>query len=67
MKTTLGMFVFLVVISSIVGGFLWPYSINTWLLFVGKHPAVHFWQGMLLGVIPYFGYDSNPVAVLTWI
>ena len=54
-------------LSFIVGGFLWTYTINSWLAYVGKEPGIVFWQGGLIGLVPYLGQVSIPVAVITWI
>lgn len=56
-----------VLISAIVGGFCWTYSINTVLGFFGRPKTVKFWQGTLIGFIPYFGQVSIPVSVVIWI
>ena len=64
-----GCLVILVVlaISAAVGGFCWPYALNKWLVFFGKEPKVVFWQGALLGFVPWLGQASIPFAVLTWV
>ena len=54
-------------ISSIIGGFLWPYTINSWLLFFNKEASIVFWQGCLLGLAPFIGQASIPAAIITWI
>ena len=54
-------------ISGIIGGFLWTYVINTWLVYFGYIPCVVFWHGFLLGIIPYIGYYSVPIAIITFI
>lgn len=54
-------------VSALIGVFTWPYTINTWLLFVHKDPAIVWWQGLLLGFVPGLGQLSLPLAVLTWI
>jgi hypothetical protein len=47
-----------------VGGFCWTYSINSWLGFFHKTPAVKFWQGALIGFVPVLGQASLPVAII---
>ena len=59
--------VIILLISGVVGGFCWPYALNEWLVFLGKEPSVTFWQGVVLGVIPYLGQASIVIAVVTWI
>lgn len=54
-------------IMGIIGGFLFPYSINSWLVFFGKEPVMVFWQGFILGIIPYTGKISIPFAVVTFV
>lgn len=66
-KSGCGCVVILIFINSILGAFCWPYTINTWLVFIGKEPSVVWWQGVLLGSIPYFGTITLPAAVITWI
>ena len=68
MKTfTFGIILFTFLISALIGGFTWTYSLNMWLEFFGKEPSIVFWQGMLLGFAPYLGQISIPVAIITWI
>ena len=59
----------LIVLSlcALVGAFCWPYTINAWLVFLGKPAAVVWWQGALLGLAPVTGWASIPAAVVTWI
>lgn len=57
----------ILVISGLIGGFLWPYTINAWLVFFGKAPSVVFWHGVLIGFCPWLGQASIPAAVVTWI
>lgn len=54
-------------ISAAIGAFTWPYTINSWLIFFGKSPVVTWWQGALLGFVPWLGQASIPAAVITWI
>ena len=56
-----------VFISILVGTFLWPYTINSWMEHVGKEGTVVWWQGALLGLVPILGPLSIPAAVVTWI
>lgn len=59
--------VILLVISAVIGGFLWPYTLNAWLVYAGKAAVVKFWHGALLGFCPWIGQLSIPLAVITWI
>ena len=54
-------------VSAGVGSLCWPYTLNTWLIFFGKEPVIVWWQGALLGIVPYFGQVSVIAAVMTWI
>lgn len=69
MRVQVGCFTFLLifVISAIIGGFCWTYTINTWLLFAGKTATIAWWQGALIGLVPGLGQLSFPAAALTWI
>ena len=60
-------FVFVMLIGAAIGAFTWPYTINTWLVFLGKAPAIVWWQGSLLGFVPVLGHASIPAAVITFI
>lgn len=65
----IGLMAFLVIliVSAIIGGFLWPYSISTLGHFFGKSVHVSFGKGALLGLCPVIGQLSIPVAVIVWI
>ena len=63
----LGSWLFFQLICALIGGWLWPYTINTWLIFFGKQPVIHFWYGAVLGFIPFIGQATVPVAAITWI
>lgn len=54
-------------IGALVGAVCWPYTINTWLVFFGKEAVIVWWQGALLGFVPFVGQASIPAAVVTWI
>lgn len=66
---SLGILPIIIVLSifGIIGGFCFPYALNSWLVFFGKAPTVVFWQGFLLGIIPYIGQSSIPIAIITFI
>ena len=55
------------VIMGIIGSFLWPYSVNTWLEFLGKDTALSGTQGFFLGMIPGIGWSSIAIAFATFI
>lgn len=59
--------IFILTLSGIIGAFCWPYTINSWLVFFGKAPNVVWWQGFILGYVPYFGQISIPAAIFTWL
>lgn len=61
------MILILLIISAAVGAIVWPYTLNSWLIFFGKEPTVVWWHGALLGFCPYVGQASVPAAVITWI
>lgn len=65
-----GLGTFLVVgfaISFAIGAILWPYTINSWLIYSGKPPCIEWWMGGLMGFIPGFGQSCIPAAVITFI
>lgn len=51
----------------LIGGWCWPYAIDSWLIWAGKEACVCWWHGFLLGCAPGFGYLALPAAVITWI
>lgn len=67
LKLGMGTVVFALLVSALIGGFAWTYSLNTWLVFFDKEPIIVFWQGMLLGLAPVVGQSSIIVAIITWI
>jgi len=54
-------------ISAVIGAVLWPYTINTWLVYFGKQPVFTWYYGAILGFIPFIGQLTIPLAVITWI
>lgn len=67
MKIGIFGFLFIMFICAVVGAFLWPYSINSWLVFFNKPATVVWWHGAILGFCPFIGQVTIPVAVVTWI
>lgn len=67
MKISLTGIAIVMLISAVIGALLWPYSINSWLLFVGKPASITWWQGALIGFIPFIGQATIPVAFITWV
>lgn len=59
-------FLFLLIALAILGAWLWPYTLNTWLVFIGKPASIVWWQGALLGVAPYVSRMTIPAAIGTW-
>ena len=57
----------IMVISALIGAVLWPYTINTWLVYVHREPSLVWWQGALLGFCPFIGQLTIPVAIITFI
>lgn len=60
-------FVFVFGIFAVLGAVLWTYTINAWLVFLGKAATVVWWQGALLGIVPYLGQFCIPAAFITFI
>ncbi len=50
-----------------LGSWLWPYTINTWLAYAGKPPAIEWWMGGLMGLVPGIGQSCIPAAFITFI
>ena len=54
-------------VGFILGAILWPYSIETWGNYFGKHLEIAWYVGGVLGMLPVFGQASVPIAIITWI
>lgn len=54
-------------VFGLIGALAWPYTLNTWLVFIGKEAAIQWWDGFLLGMFPVIGQFSIPAAAITWI
>ena len=67
MKLTALGCVFVMIICAAIGALLWPYTINTWLVYAGKAPKFLWWHGALLGFCPGVGQLTVPAAVVTWV
>lgn len=50
----------------LLNGWLWPYIGNSWLEYHGKAPQIAWWQGALIGFVPYLNKFVIPLAVITW-
>ena len=50
-----------------LGAWLWPYTINTWLVYADKSPVIEWWMGGLMGLVPGLGQSCIPVAFITFI
>ena len=59
--------IILLILLFILGAICWPYAINAWLVYAGKTAVVTWWQGGLIGIVPFVGKYGLPAAVLTWI
>jgi hypothetical protein len=57
----IGAFITILLINGVISGLLWPYSINSWLVFFGKTPVIQFWHGFILGFVPWIGKATIPV------
>ena len=70
-KKVFGMYgvviLFVVAVSTLIGGFLWPYTIEGIASMVGNDSvAIAFWQGALIGFVPYLGQLTIPAAIIVW-
>jgi hypothetical protein len=54
-------------VCALIGALLWPYTINSWLVFAHREPVVAWYHGALLGFCPVIGQLTIPAAVATWI
>lgn len=61
------LFLVFMALGFIIGAWLWTYTINTWLIYFHKAPVLQWWQGGLIGFVPWVGHASIPAAVVTWI
>jgi len=65
---TFGFLWFIVIaIAFIIGACLWPYTINSWLVYADKEPVIEWWMGGLMGLVPGIGQASIPAAFVTFI
>lgn len=58
----------LFMLGVLAGGWLWPYTIETWANAFGHGEGIDvpFLVGVLLGLIPITGPLTIPFAVITW-
>lgn len=54
-------------ISFAIGAWLWPYTINTWLVYADKPPQIEWWMGGLFGLVPGVGHSSIMCAAITFV
>jgi hypothetical protein len=54
-------------LGAIVSSFLFPYTVNAWLLFAKREPVVQWWMGFLIGCIPGIAELVVPAAIITWL
>lgn len=54
-------------ICAVLGGLVWPYVINSWLIFFGKPATAAFYHGWALGFIPHLLSLGVMLAVCTFI
>jgi len=67
MKAGATVFIGFMIVGFIIGAIFWPYAINTCLEYLGKDTSVNWWQGGLIGFVPWIGHLAIPAAVVTWI
>ncbi len=67
MRTVFVIYLVVMVISAVLSAWLWPYSINAWLVYSGKEPSVLWWHGVLLGLVPGVSQACLPAAIFTWL
>lgn len=59
--------VVLVVFWVLVNAILWPYTINTWLEYLGREGVIQWWQGVLIGLVPVVNKFVIGAAIITFI
>ncbi len=57
----------IMLVSAFIGGFCIKYSVNNWLEWAGKPQSFTYWHGFLIGLIPYLGFGSIMVAIITFV
>lgn len=55
------------IILCLLGMSTFPYIINTWTGFFGHEPVCKWWQGAILGCIPYVNTLMIPGVIITWV
>ena len=59
--------VLVLAVFACLGGWLFPYTVNSWLEYADREPVIEFWHGAIVGFVPPFGQLLVPAAVVTWI
>lgn len=54
-------------VSAVIGGFLWPYVFNSWLVRLGREPWWRYWHGFVFGAVPFVGQTAFLAALVTWL
>lgn len=56
-------------LAMILFAFLVPWTLNTWLEYYGRTPDVEWWQGAMVGAIPYNWLRRLIIifALITWV
>lgn len=67
MRTTLLFYGITITAYLALSSWLWPYTINTWLVWADKEPCMVWWHGALIGLVPGIGQSSPMAAIITWI
>ena len=66
-KTVIRLVVYAFIIFLIIGTLLWPYTINTWLIYYDKDPTMLWWHGTLFSLVPGIGQLAFLAAAITWV
>ena len=66
-KMTFGVMIVFLIIFALIGSWLWPYTVNSWLEYFGKEPVLKAWHGALLGFVPILGQVMIPAAAITFV
>ena len=62
-----GLILRILLVNAGLGAWLWPYTINSWLVYAGKPEAILWWHGTFFAFVPVMGQLTIPAAVVTFV
>ena len=57
----------ILLLNCIIGAVLWPYTINSCLVFMDKGAQIVWWHGALFAWLPIIGQFTIPAAFVTFV